>query len=110
MTTEAIRAAVEGIVCGDGGSGPAEDRPRDPVAADPLASTCSGPERSLDRREFDEAGRLLRAAIERDARSAVAHNLMGLLHERLGEHRVRLSLLPGCASGPIDPTRPRWRT
>ena len=88
MTTEAIRAAVEGIVRGDGGPGPAADRPRILVAADPLAFDLLRARRSLDRREFDEAGRLLRAAIERDARSAVAHNLMGLLHERLGEHRA----------------------
>jgi DNA-binding response OmpR family regulator len=41
---------------------------------------------ALDRREFDEAERLLRAVIEMDSDTAVAHNLMGVLHERTGRH------------------------
>jgi DNA-binding response OmpR family regulator len=88
MTTEAIRAAVEGIVRVECGPGLAADRPRILVAVDPLAFVLLRAKRALDRREFDEAERLLRAAIERDPGSAVAHNLMGLLHERLGEHHA----------------------
>jgi lipopolysaccharide biosynthesis regulator YciM len=44
--------------------------------------------RALDRREFDEAERLILRAIDRDPHSAVANNLMGVLHLRLGEHHA----------------------
>jgi tetratricopeptide (TPR) repeat protein len=44
--------------------------------------------RALDCREFDGAERLIRRAIATDPDSAVAHNLMGVLHQRLGEHNA----------------------
>jgi DNA-binding response OmpR family regulator len=88
MSADAIRAAVEGIVDTADGPRPDPTRPRVLVAVDPLAFDLLRARRALDRREFDEAERLLRVAIERDPGSAVAHNLMGLLHERRGEHRA----------------------
>ncbi len=88
MTADAIRAAVEGIVETANGPRPDPTRPRVLVAVDPLAFELLQARRALDRRQFDEAERLLRVAIERDPGSAVAHNLMGLLHEGLGEHRA----------------------
>jgi DNA-binding response OmpR family regulator len=88
LTADAIRAAVAGIVRGAGGPRPGPARPRVLVAIDPLAFDLLRAKRALDRREFDEAERLLRVAIERDPGSAVAHNLMGVLHERLGEHHA----------------------
>ena len=45
-------------------------------------------EQALDRQEFSEAERLLLGILNLDPDSAVAHNLMGVLHERLGEHRA----------------------
>jgi DNA-binding response OmpR family regulator len=88
LTADAIRAAVEGIVGNADGPKPDPGRPRVLVAIEPLAFDLLRAGRALDRREFDEAERLLRVAIEREPGSAVAHNLMGLLHERRGEHRA----------------------
>jgi DNA-binding response OmpR family regulator len=90
MTADAIRAAVEGIVANTPTPRPDPARPRTLIAVDPLAFDLLRARRALDRRALDEAERLLRLAIERDPGSAVAHNLMGLLHERLGEHRASL--------------------
>jgi hypothetical protein len=42
----------------------------------------------MDRQEFDDAQRLLRSVIALDPHSAVAHNLMGMLHESLGEYHA----------------------
>jgi tetratricopeptide (TPR) repeat protein len=43
---------------------------------------------ALGRRQFEDAERHLRRAIEIHAESAEARSLMGLLHERLGEHHA----------------------
>jgi tetratricopeptide (TPR) repeat protein len=43
---------------------------------------------ALDGRQFDEAERHLRRALDIDAESAQARSLMGVLHEGLGEHRA----------------------
>jgi DNA-binding response OmpR family regulator len=88
LTPEALRGAVEGIVRRAGGPRPDPAPPTILVAVDPLAFDLLRAKRALDRREFDEAQRLLRDVIELDPDSAVAHNLMGLLHERLGEHHA----------------------
>jgi lipoprotein NlpI len=58
------------------------------VAVDPLAFDLLRAKQALDRREFDEAQRLIRSVIDVDPESAVAQNLMGVLHERLGEHHA----------------------
>ena len=43
---------------------------------------------AMDRQEFIEAERLLLGILNLDSDSAVAHNLMGVLHERLGEYHA----------------------
>jgi DNA-binding response OmpR family regulator len=90
MTIDAIRAAIEGIVAHAATPRPDPALPRALIAVDPLAFDLLRARRALDRGEFDAAERLLRVALERDPGSAVAHNLMGLLHEGLGEHRASL--------------------
>jgi tetratricopeptide (TPR) repeat protein len=44
--------------------------------------------RAIDRRQFDEAERRLRRALDLDTDSAEARSLMGVLHERLGEYHA----------------------
>ena len=88
MTTDALRAVVEGIASDDLGPSRGPDRPRILVALDPIAFELLRARRALDRRRFDEAEQRLRGAIERDPGSAVAHYLMGLLREAMGEHRA----------------------
>jgi DNA-binding response OmpR family regulator len=83
LAPEALHGAIEGIV--RRASGP---RPRILVAVDPLLFILLRAKRALDRREFDDARRLLRGVIDVDPLSAVAHNLMGVLHESLGEHHA----------------------
>jgi DNA-binding response OmpR family regulator len=56
------------------------------VAVQPSIIQLLRAKRALDRREFDEAERLLRAVVDMDSDSAVGHNLMGVLHERTGRH------------------------
>ena len=43
---------------------------------------------ALDRRQFDEAERHLRRALDTDSNSAEGRSLMGVLHERLGEYHA----------------------
>jgi DNA-binding response OmpR family regulator len=83
LAPEAMHGAIEGIVRRTSGPGP-----KILVAVDPLLFSLLRAKRALDRREFDDAGRLLRGVIDMDPRSAVAHNLMGVLHESLGEHHA----------------------
>jgi DNA-binding response OmpR family regulator len=83
LTPEALRGVIEGIVRRAGGQ-----RSRILVAVDPLLFSLLRAKRALDRREFADAQRLLRCVIALDPESAVAHNLMGLLHENLGEHHA----------------------
>jgi DNA-binding response OmpR family regulator len=87
MTAETLRAAVDRILRPAGSlSGP--NRPRILVAVEPLIQELLRAKRALDRREFEAAERLLRRVIDRDPRSSIAHNLMGVLHQRLGEHHA----------------------
>jgi tetratricopeptide (TPR) repeat protein len=44
--------------------------------------------RAIDRRQFEEAERHLRRALDLDTDSAEARSLMGVLHERLGEYHA----------------------
>jgi CheY-like chemotaxis protein len=88
MTPEALRGAVEGIIRPAGGPRAGRGRPKILVAVDPLAFELLRAKRALDRRQFAEAQRRLRSVIDLDPDSAVAHNLMGVLHERLGEHHA----------------------
>jgi len=85
---EALRAAVEDILGHAEGPQPDPARPRILVAIEPLMLDLIRAKRALDCREFDGAERLLRRAIALDPGSAVAHNLMGVLHQRLGEHHA----------------------
>jgi DNA-binding response OmpR family regulator len=87
MTAETLRAVVDRILRPAGSlSGP--NQPRILVAVEPLILELLRAKRALDHREFEAAERLFRRVIDRDPRSAVAHNLMGVLHQRLGEHHA----------------------
>ena len=85
LTPEALRNVVEKIAHAADGSQSRSTGPKILVAVDPLAFDLLRAKRALNRREFAEARRLLRDVIDLDPDSAVAHNLMGLLHENLGE-------------------------
>jgi DNA-binding response OmpR family regulator len=85
---EAVRAAVEAVLRPVEGARPAPAGPRILVAVEPLMPELIRAKRSLDCREFDGAEQLLRRAIATDPDSAVAHYLMGVLHQRLGEHNA----------------------
>jgi Flp pilus assembly protein TadD len=56
------------------------------TATSQFAANLSLAKRALNRRVFDEAGLFLRQAIALNAKSAEAHNLIGVLHELRGEH------------------------
>ncbi len=43
---------------------------------------------ALDRQQFEDAERHLRRALDIDPQSAEVRSLMGVLHERLGEHHA----------------------
>jgi DNA-binding response OmpR family regulator len=88
LTHESVRAAVEEVLRPAAGSPPGPTRPRVLVAVEPLLLELLRAKQALDRREFDGAERRLRRALAMDPDSAVAHNLMGVLHQRLGEHRA----------------------
>ncbi len=88
LTREALQAAVESILGPAAGSRLAPGRPRIFVAVVPMLIDMLRAKQALDRREFDEAERLVRRSIDREPDSAVAHNLMGVLHLRLGEHHA----------------------
>jgi DNA-binding response OmpR family regulator len=88
LRPEAVRAAVEEILRPDEGSPTSPARPTVLVAVEPLMLELIRAKRALDCRQFDGAERLLRRAIATDPDSAVAHNLMGVLHLRLGEHNT----------------------
>lgn len=85
---EAVRLAVDGILRPAEGSRTLPSGPRVLVAVEPLMLELIRAKRALDCREFDGAERLLRRAIALHPDSPVAHNLMGMLHQRLGEHRA----------------------
>jgi DNA-binding response OmpR family regulator len=88
LTSEALRKAVDDILrpAAESRMGPA--RPAIFVAVVPTLIDLLRAKQALDRREFDEAERLVRRSIDREPGSAVAHNLMGVLHLRLGEHHA----------------------
>jgi DNA-binding response OmpR family regulator len=90
LKPEALSMAVEEIIRRAAmqrpGSGSAQRRIF--VAVQPSMIDLLRAKGALDRREFDEAERLLRVVIDMDSDLAVAHNLMGVLHERLGKHHA----------------------
>jgi tetratricopeptide (TPR) repeat protein len=88
LTSDALRVAVDDILRPDSRSLSDSARPRTLVAVEPMVLDLLQAKRALDRREFDEAERLILRAIDRDPNSAVANNLMGVLHLRLGEHHA----------------------
>ncbi len=88
LTPEAVRAAVEEILRPAVGSPPDPARPRILVTVERLVLELLRAKRSLDRREFADAERRLCRVIDLDPDSAVAHNLMGVLHQSLGEHHA----------------------
>jgi DNA-binding response OmpR family regulator len=88
LRPEAVLAAVEGLLRPAEGPRTGPAGPRVLVAVEPLMLELIRAKRALDCREFDGAERLLRRAIALDPASAVAHNLMGVLHQRLGEHNA----------------------
>jgi DNA-binding response OmpR family regulator len=90
VKSEALHKVVDEAIrrAGLRRQGPDSDQRRIFVAVQPSIIDLLRAKRALDRREFDEAERLLRAAIHLDSDSAVAHNLMGLLQERTGRHHA----------------------
>jgi DNA-binding response OmpR family regulator len=88
LGSDGVRAAVEDVLRPDDGSRPGLARPRILVAVEPLMLELIRAKRALDCREFDGAERLLRKAVALDPDSAVAHYLMGVLHQKLGEHNA----------------------
>ena len=101
LKSEALHAAVEEAIrrAGLQPAGFGFGQRRIFVAVEPTIVDLLRAKRALDRREFDEAERLLRAAIDMDSDSAVAHNLMGVLHERTGKAPRRIPLVPGGREG-----------
>jgi DNA-binding response OmpR family regulator len=88
LTPEAVRAAVEEVLRPAAGPRPGREQPVVLVAVEPLVLVLLRAKGALDRREFGAAGRLLLKALATDPASAVAHNLMGVFHRRLGEHHA----------------------
>jgi two-component system response regulator FixJ len=88
LAPEVVRGVVEGIVRGAGGPLPGSAQPSILVAVDPLSFKLRRAKQALERREFGEAERLLRNIIALDPEWAAAHNLMGVIHQSLGEHRA----------------------
>jgi DNA-binding response OmpR family regulator len=88
LRPEAVRAAVEDVLRPGEGALPDPAGPAILVAVDPSMLELIRAKRALDCREFDGAERLLRRAITLDPGSAMAHNLMGVLHQKLGEHNA----------------------
>jgi CheY-like chemotaxis protein len=88
LAPEAVRAAVEDVLRPAEGTRTDPARPRILVAVEPSMLELIRAKQALDRREFDGAERLLRRAIDLDPDSAVAHYLMGVLHQRLGEQNA----------------------
>jgi DNA-binding response OmpR family regulator len=88
LEPEAVRAAVQEVLRPDGASRPGPARPRILVVVEPLMLEYIRAKRAIDCREFEDAERRLRRAIALVPDSAVAHNLMGVLHQRLGEQHA----------------------
>jgi CheY-like chemotaxis protein len=88
LTPAALHAAVGDILCPAAGSRQAPTRPRIFVAVEPMLIDLLRAKQAPDRREFDEAERLVRRSIDREPGSAMAHNLMGVLHLKLGEYHA----------------------
>jgi DNA-binding response OmpR family regulator len=85
LAPKAVRAAVEETLRPASGARPGPALPRILVAVEAFVLELLRAKRALDRREFDDAERWLRRAIERYPDSAAAHNLKGVLHQRRGE-------------------------
>jgi DNA-binding response OmpR family regulator len=88
LKPEAVRAAVQEVLRPDAASRPGPARPRILVVVEPLMLEYIRAKRAIDCREFEDAERLLRRAIALDPDSAVAHNLMGVLLQRLGKQHA----------------------
>jgi CheY-like chemotaxis protein len=88
LMPEVLHAVVEEIDRRVAGTWTGPAQPRILFAVEPMVLDLLRAKGALDRQEFDEAERLVRKAIDRDPCSAVAHNLMGVLQLRLGEHHA----------------------
>ncbi len=86
LTTEALHAAVDEILHRAAEARPGPARPGIFFAVEPSTLDLLRAKQAMDHRKFIEAERLLLGILNLDPDSAVAHNLMGVLHERLGEH------------------------
>lgn len=89
LEPETLRKTVADVLERHSGTEPLVERtvggPRT-TAAGQFAQNLRSAKRALNRRDWDEAEVFLRQAIALDARSAEAHNLMGVLHECRNEH------------------------
>lgn len=88
LTSKALRTAVEDVLRPAAAPRLGPARPTIFVAVEPTIDDLLRAKGALDRREFDEAERLVQRAIDRHPDSAVAHNLMGVLHLKLGERHA----------------------
>jgi DNA-binding response OmpR family regulator len=86
LTSEALRAAIDEFLIPVAGSQPGPTRPPIFVAVESTITDLVRAKKALDRREFDQAERLVRSAINRHPDSAMAHNLLGVLQLRVGDH------------------------
>jgi len=86
LTSEAVRAAIDQLLIPMARSRAGSASPPIFVAVEPTITDLLRAKNALDRRNFDEAERLVRSAINRHPDSAMAHNLLGVLHLRLGDN------------------------
>jgi hypothetical protein len=86
LTSEALRAVIDGLINPLAGLPPGSASPPIFVAVEPTIADLLRAKDALDRRAFDEAERLVRSAINRHPDSAMAQNLLGVLRLRLGDH------------------------
>ncbi len=91
LTPEALRLAVAEVLARHSvakprpaSAGPSHPAPVTPASQ--FADNLQRAKRALNNRWFDEAQVYLKQAIALDAKSAEAHNLMGVLHELRNEH------------------------
>jgi DNA-binding NtrC family response regulator len=80
LSSQALRVVIDEIFLPAARPQPGSARPLILIAVEPTIIDVLRAKQALDRREFDRAERLVRSALDRHPDSAVAQNLMGVLH------------------------------